>query len=86
MKNSVSGIITAFIAGAAVGALFGILYAPDKGSATRSKLKTLGEELGEDFADSIDAIRKEFSEEEEPAEKKTTKAKRGRKPGKKSDK
>ena len=42
MKNSVSGIITAFLAGAAVGALIGILYAPDKGAVTRARLKAIG--------------------------------------------
>lgn len=86
MKNSVSGIITAFLAGAAVGALIGILYAPDKGSATRSRLKAVGEELGEEFADSFETIKKEFTGEDKPAGKKTEKARRGRKPGSKTKK
>jgi gas vesicle protein len=36
-KNS-SNTLIAFLAGAAVGAIIGILYAPDKGSNTREKL------------------------------------------------
>lgn len=36
-KNSNNALI-AFLAGAAVGAILGILYAPDKGSNTREKL------------------------------------------------
>ena len=76
MKNSVSGIITAFLAGAAVGAILGMLYAPDKGSVTRSRLKTVGEELGEDLADAFEKIKDEFTEEE-PARKRTTRSRRG---------
>jgi gas vesicle protein len=76
MKNSFSGILTAFIAGAAVGAIFGILYAPEKGSVTRSRLKTVGDELGEDLADAFETIKKEFTEEEEPVRKKATRSRR----------
>jgi len=81
MKNSVSGIITAFLAGAAVGALFGVLYAPEKGSETRSKLKNIGDELGEEFADHFESIKKEFTGEDKKAGRKSTKSSRGRKPG-----
>jgi len=82
MKNSASGILTAFLAGAAVGALFGVLYAPDKGSVTRSRIRTAGEDLSEEFAETIDAIRKEFNKvtkeavvEEEEGEVKEAKVK-----------
>jgi len=37
-NNNTSGIILAFLTGAAVGAVVGILYAPDTGSNTRDKL------------------------------------------------
>jgi gas vesicle protein len=80
MKNSVGGIITAFIAGAAVGALLGILYAPDKGIATRAKLKEIGEELGDDIAEGFEDLKKEFSGEKKAEPRKKTPGKRGRKP------
>lgn len=37
-KNNTNTLITVALAGAAVGAILGILFAPDKGSVTRSKL------------------------------------------------
>lgn len=37
-KKSSSNALMAFLAGAAVGTILGILYAPDKGSNTREKL------------------------------------------------
>ncbi|MCX8486974.1 MAG: YtxH domain-containing protein [Crocinitomicaceae bacterium] len=37
-KSNTTTIVSVALAGAAVGALLGILFAPDKGSATRQKL------------------------------------------------
>ncbi|HXR79716.1 MAG TPA: YtxH domain-containing protein [Saprospiraceae bacterium] len=44
MDNS-DKTIAAFIAGAAIGAAFGILFAPAKGSKTRQKLKSEGQKV-----------------------------------------
>jgi len=54
--NDNSKIVAALFAGLAVGAVFGLLFAPDKGSETRDKLN---ESLG-DLADAI----KERTEEQ----------------------
>ena len=43
MKNS--NLLLSVIAGAAVGALIGVLYAPDKGANTRGKLYRKGEDV-----------------------------------------
>jgi gas vesicle protein len=61
-----------FLAGAAVGALAGILLAPDKGSETRKKIskKTgdLGESLKGTFSDFIDGIKESYSNVKTEAE------------------
>ncbi|HWR33042.1 MAG TPA: YtxH domain-containing protein [Chitinophagaceae bacterium] len=42
------------LAGAAIGAVLGILYAPDKGSATRNKITKKGRKLAGDLQDQYD--------------------------------
>jgi gas vesicle protein len=56
--NKSSGILTALIIGAAVGAVLGILYAPDKGSETRKKVNEEGKKMS-------DAIKNKFNEVKE---------------------
>ena len=51
-------LLTGILVGAAAGAVLGILFAPDKGSETRKKIKEKGKDLG-------DAIRNRFGELEE---------------------
>ena len=62
MSNK-SNTLLAFLMGAATGAIFGILYAPDKGSNTRDKLsyrldkyKKMLEDMLEDLIDGKDEI------------------------------
>ena len=57
MKNE-EKILIGFIAGAAIGAALGILFAPDKGSETRRKINEEGKKMAEEFGD-------RFSEEKE---------------------
>ncbi|MBK6947998.1 MAG: YtxH domain-containing protein [Haliscomenobacter sp.] len=52
------------LAGIATGALFGVLFAPGKGSSTRRKIAHGGEEylndMAEKFDDFIDGVTKKF--------------------------
>lgn len=52
------------MAGVAVGAILGILFAPDKGSATREKISKKGSDLGGDLSGKVkeftDMISKQF--------------------------
>jgi gas vesicle protein len=61
-----------FLAGAAVGALAGILLAPDKGSETRKKIskKTndLGDSLKGSFSDFVDGIKDSYANMKTEAE------------------
>ena len=73
-SNNTGKIIGALIAGALVGAALGVLFAPDKGSKTRSKLmggaKDLAEDLQKKFSDEIAALRNKAEELEAFAENK----------------
>ncbi|MEO6314998.1 MAG: YtxH domain-containing protein [Chitinophagaceae bacterium] len=61
-----------FLAGAAVGALAGILLAPEKGSDTRKKIskKTgdLGDSLKGSFSDFIDGVKESYANVKSDAE------------------
>lgn len=55
--------IGAFVAGAAVGASLGILFAPKKGSDTRKELKAKLDEMVKQIKNiDIDEVKKEFNE------------------------
>jgi gas vesicle protein len=64
-------IVLGVLAGAAVGAALGILFAPDKGSSTRKKISKKGreyaEELGEKFDDFLQGITGKFEMMKEEA-------------------
>lgn len=47
--NTTSKILTAMAVGAAVGAIAGLLLAPDKGSETRRKLKEQGRKVADEM-------------------------------------
>ncbi|MDP1763323.1 MAG: YtxH domain-containing protein [Sediminibacterium sp.] len=49
--KSTGKILTAVLAGAAIGAIVGILLAPDKGSETRKKISEEGKRLADDVKD-----------------------------------
>lgn len=56
-KNESSFGIGSFLAGAAVGAALGVLFAPDKGSETRKKIN----EKLEEYKNKIEALFADFS-------------------------
>ena len=53
---SKSKLVTGVLAGAAIGAVFGILLAPDKGSETRKKIAKKGNDLSGSVKDGIGKI------------------------------
>ena len=53
-ENNTSKIITAVAAGAAVGAILGVLFAPDKGSETRRKIKAKGDQIADEVKGTIE--------------------------------
>ena len=44
-----SNVVLGVLAGAAIGAMLGVLYAPDKGSNTRKKIHRKGEDIVDDL-------------------------------------
>ena len=66
MGNSNGGkLVSALLLGAAVGGLIGILFAPDKGSETRKKISSKGNELTDAVKEKFDAIVDKFKKEVE---------------------
>jgi gas vesicle protein len=69
---STSKILLGFVAGAAVGAALGILFAPDKGAETRRKISEQGNDLADNlkgkFSDLVDGVKEKFSSVKSEAE------------------
>ena len=73
-------ILLGVLAGIAVGATLGILFAPDKGSKTRKKIREKGDEyadeLGEKFNDFISSVSEQFEKVKEETTRIAKKGKR----------
>jgi gas vesicle protein len=69
---STTKVLISLIAGAAVGAVIGILFAPDKGTETRRKISEQGNDLADNlkgkFTDLVDGVKEKFSSMKSDAE------------------
>jgi len=57
-ENNTGKIVGALLVGAAIGGALGILFAPNKGSVTRKKIYSKGEELKDTLQDKYNALLK----------------------------
>jgi gas vesicle protein len=73
MRNSDDSVklIGALLAGAAIGGVLGILFAPNKGSITRSKIAGKPEEITDAIRDKFDDFLEEIKKEVETAKAKS---------------
>jgi len=67
--NTSGKILTAIAAGAAVGAILGVLFAPDKGVETRRKINKQGEKFAEDLKETFRKGKEKLSELRDDIEK-----------------
>jgi gas vesicle protein len=70
-SNNTVKIIGALLAGAAIGGILGILFAPDKGSETRKKIAGKTGELTDGLKEKFNALLEEAKREFEAAREKT---------------
>jgi len=60
--NSTGRIIAGVAAGVFAGLVIGVLFAPDKGSETREKLRKKGEEMAGDLKDAFEKAKEKFND------------------------
>ena len=64
--NTTAKVITGFLAGAAAGALVGVLMAPDSGQKTRRRMLEeslkMKDQLSDSFSKTLDTVKKGYNE------------------------
>lgn len=66
-STDAAALVGALLAGVAIGATIGILFAPAKGSETRKKLSSGGEDLTDELTDKFNDLLDKFKGEFEAA-------------------
>ncbi len=64
-SNNNGKLLSAILMGAAIGGALGILFAPDKGSETRKKISSKGNDITDAVKEKFDAIVSKFKKEVE---------------------
>jgi len=74
MKNSNNNgkLVSAILVGAAIGGILGILFAPDKGSETRKKISSKGNDLTDAVKEKFDEFLDKFKKEVESVKDQAT--------------
>ncbi len=62
MSNNLGNTLLAFLAGAAIGAGMGILYAPESGERTRKKIKKSAKKAKEDLGERYEQLLQDVKE------------------------
>lgn len=68
--NNTGKVLVSLAAGVALGAVLGILFAPDKGTETRKKIKDKGKKLADDVKDKINKGKEKFNDLKEELKEK----------------
>ncbi len=66
--NKTAKVITAFAAGAAAGAILGLLFAPAKGSETREKIKDKAKKFSDDIEEKLSKAEQKIKDLKEDME------------------
>jgi len=69
-SNNTGKLIGALLLGAAIGGALGILFAPDKGSETRKKILSKGDDLTDSLKEKFEDFMEELKKEAEAAKSK----------------
>ncbi len=64
-ENRTGEVLTAFVAGAIVGAIVGILFAPAAGKVTRERISDWLEEKKEDAKEALEKLEEEIKKKKE---------------------